>query len=131
MKKTFFKITILLIMSIPFVNCFTPAVFAAHEAGAGGGGGGSLASKYSGSKTSADSGITYIINMILAALQIICTAGAVAMLMWMGAKYMLASASERADLKKNLVQYAIGAVIMFAAGQIMLILKNFVTESLK
>ena len=131
MKKTFFKITILLIMSILFVNCFTPAVFAAHEAGAGGGGGGSLASKYSGSKTSADTGITYIINMILAALQIICTAGAVAMLMWMGAKYMLASASERADLKKNLVQYAIGAVIMFAAGQIMLILKNFVTESLK
>ena len=131
MKKTFFKITILLIMSILFVNCFTSAVFAAHEAGAGGGGGGSLASKYSGSKTSADSGITYIINMILAALQIICTAGAVAMLMWMGAKYMLASASERADLKKNLVQYAIGAVIMFAAGQIMLILKNFVTESLK
>ncbi len=130
MKKTFFKITILLIMSILFVNCFTPAVFAAHEAGAGGGGG-SLASKYSGSKTSADTGITYIINMILAALQIICTAGAVAMLMWMGAKYMLASASERADLKKNLVQYAIGAVIMFAAGQIMLILKNFVTESLK
>ncbi len=130
MKKKLIKIIILLIVSILFVNCFTPTVFAAHAEHGGGGTTGHLADKYKGTSTSADTGIKTIINMILGGLQIICSAGAAAMLMWMGAKYMLASASERADLKKNLIQYAIGAVIMFASGQIMGILKSFVQDSL-
>ena len=90
----------------------------------------SLASNYQGTASEADEGIKSIIGMILSAIRIICLAGAVALLMWMGVKYMIASASERADLKKNLIQYAIGAVIMFASSGLLTILKSFVDGSL-
>lgn len=90
----------------------------------------SLASNYQGTSSEADNGIKSIIGMVLSGIRIICLAGAVSLLMWMGVKYMLASASERADLKKNLIQYAIGAVIMFASSGLLSILKSFVDGSL-
>ena len=95
------------------------------------GGNAGLAGSFKGSANeAAQKGVKPIIEMILGGLKIICLAGAVSLLMWMGVKYMLASASERADLKKNLIQYSIGAVVMFASSGILQILQSFVTTSL-
>ena len=40
---------------------------------------------------------------------------AVAMLLYIGIKYMMASANEKADLKKGSINYVIGAVLVAAA----------------
>ena len=40
---------------------------------------------------------------------------AIAMLLYIGIKYMMASANEKADLKKGSINYVIGAVLVAAA----------------
>ena len=43
---------------------------------------------------------------------------AIAMLLYIGIKYMMASANEKADLKKGSINYVIGAVLVAAAATI-------------
>lgn len=49
---------------------------------------------------------------------------AVGMLLYIGIKYMMSSANEKADLKKGSVNYVIGAVIVAAAATIVGILSR-------
>ena len=42
-----------------------------------------------------------------------------AMLLYIGIKYMMSAANDKADMKKALIGYVIGAVILFGAGTIM------------
>lgn len=62
------------------------------------------------------------------ALDVVRTVGisiAVLMMMVLGSKYMLASAGERAEIKKYAVTYIIGAIVLVASAGIATILKNF------
>ncbi len=43
---------------------------------------------------------------------------AVGMLMYIGIKYMMASANEKADLKKGAISYVIGAILLVAASSV-------------
>ncbi len=52
---------------------------------------------------------------ILGLIQVIGTIIAVAMLMILGIKYMMGSAEEKAEYKKTMLPYIIGAVLLFAA----------------
>ncbi len=49
---------------------------------------------------------------------------AVGMLLYIGIKYMMSSANEKADLKKGSINYVIGAVLVFAASTIVGLFKN-------
>lgn len=49
---------------------------------------------------------------------------AVGMLLYIGIKYMMSSANEKADLKKGSVNYVIGAVLVFAASTIVGLFKD-------
>ena len=69
-----------------------------------------------------------IIGKILGFLQMIGYAFAVGMLLYLGIKYMMASANEKADLKKGSINYVIGAIIVVAASTLFGIIKNFATE---
>ncbi len=54
-------------------------------------------------------------NNVLGIIQIVGTVIAVGVLMVLGIKYMMGSAEEKAEYKKTMLPYIIGAVILFAA----------------
>lgn len=55
------------------------------------------------------------LNSVLGALRYIGIFAAVAILMILGIKYMMGSAEEKAEYKKTLIPYVIGAVLLFTA----------------
>lgn len=71
-----------------------------------------------------------ILHSVLEAIQVIGVTVAVVMLIVLGMKYMLSSASERAEIKKHAVIYIIGAVILFGASGIAKIIKTFAANSI-
>ena len=56
---------------------------------------------------------TTIRNRVLGFVQWVGYAFAVGMLIYIGIKYVMASANEKADLKKGAINYVIGAIIVF------------------
>ena len=65
-----------------------------------------------------------IIGMVQAIGSII----AVLMLVVLGIKYMMGSAEEKAEYKKTMIPYLIGAVLIFAASQIAGMVYNFASN---
>lgn len=61
---------------------------------------------------------------ILGYIQVVGTLIAVGVLMFLGIKYMTASASEKADIKKSIIPYIIGAIILLAAVNILPIIET-------
>ena len=59
--------------------------------------------------------ITNVGNRILGIVRVVGSIAAVGMLIVLGIKYMMGSAEERAEYKKTLFPYFIGAVLIFAA----------------
>lgn len=74
--------------------------------------------------------VTQIIASVLDIVRSVGAAVAVVILLVIAGKYILASAGDRADIKKYAVNYVIGAVILIAASGILSIVKEFVTTSL-
>ena len=70
------------------------------------------------------SGISTIGGKVIGALQVVATVVAIAVLLFVGIKFLLASPSEKAQLKGMLVPYLVGAVIIFAAIPILGMIKN-------
>ena len=87
--------------------------------------------KYDGSK---EGTITNPINNIskeaITVIRIIGAGVALIMIAFVAMKYMIAAPGERADLKKSSIQFVIGAVIVFAATNILTLIIDFVKSSL-
>lgn len=73
------------------------------------------------------------VNNILGVVTYVCYAAAVVMLLYLGVKYLTASPEGKAEIKKSAIIYVIGAVLVFAAGIVINMLKalapNIVKES--
>ena len=69
-------------------------------------------------------------NQIIGIIQIIGTAIAVVMLIWLAIKYISAAPSEKADIKKSATIYVVGAVLLFGAVSVLEIIKNFSADAL-
>lgn len=72
-----------------------------------------------------------IISAILNTIKVASAGIAVVIIIVIACKYMLASAGDRADIKKYAMNYIIGAFIMFGATAITSIIKTFVDEVVK
>ena len=70
-------------------------------------------------------------NVIIGALKAIGTIIAVAILIVLGIKYMMGSADEKAEYKKTMIPYLIGAVLIFAAPYIASAIYSFATKNFK
>ncbi len=73
-----------------------------------------------------------IVKLIATSLNTIRIAGiaiAVIMLIVVACRYIIASAGDRADIKKYAMNYIIGALVLFGASGIITIVKNFVEGS--
>ena len=76
-----------------------------------------------------DSGVALsvkeIIQSILTITQVIGVGVAVIMLIVLAIKYISAAPGDKAEIKKHMVVYVVGAIILFAASGILEIIKRF------
>lgn len=84
-------------------------------------------SQYSGSETNV-SGIENIGNQIITIVSTIGSIASVIVLVVLGLKYMMGSAEEKAEYKKTLLPYVIGAALVFAASAIAGIIFGFTNQ---
>lgn len=71
--------------------------------------------------TTTGSGVTSVTNLgkqIVGIIQVVGSIVAVAVLVVLGIKYMMGSTEEKAEYKKTLIPYIVGAVLIFAASNI-------------
>jgi len=66
-------------------------------------------------------------SRLLGALQVIGSIVSVAVLIIIGIKYMVGSASEKADYKKAMIPYLIGAVLLFSGTTLPSVIYGLVT----
>lgn len=73
-------------------------------------------------------GITDIGGKIAGALQVVGSVLAVIILIVLGIKYMMGSPEEKAEYKKTMMPYVVGAVFIFAASQIAGVVYGLITS---
>lgn len=71
-----------------------------------------------------DYNVSYMLGRLIWAVQIICYGTAVIILLIKGVKMMKAAPEAKADVKKELISYAIGAFILFGVGTIVRLVGN-------
>lgn len=64
---------------------------------------------------------------IIGAIQAIGSLVSVGILVVLGIKYMMGSAEEKADYKKSMIPYLVGAILIFAASALAQVVYQFVT----
>lgn len=72
-----------------------------------------------------------IIGSIITIVQVIGMGVAIIMLIVMAIKYISAAPSEKAEIKKGVTIYVVGAIVLFAASGILGIIKNFASTNIK
>ena len=75
-------------------------------------------------KLNDDSGVATPRGQIVGIIQIIGIVVAVVILLVLGIKYMTGSAQEKAEYKKTMIPYIIGAILIFAASTIVNVIFN-------
>lgn len=68
-------------------------------------------------------------NKIIGVFQVVGTIIAIATLIWMGIKLVLASPGERANVKAHTVPYIVGAVMLFSIVNLLAIVSNLMTAA--
>lgn len=75
----------------------------------------------------ADSQITKVGGNIVNIIQIVGIVIAVIVLLVIGIKYMIGSASEKAEYKKTMIPYVVGAVLVFAGTSLVKVIYSLAT----
>ncbi len=75
-----------------------------------------------------DSGVASLGGQIVGIIQVVGIVVAVVILLILGIKYMTGSAQEKAEYKKTMIPYIIGAVLIFAASTIVNVIFNLATS---
>ena len=120
MNRKVLKVITILIY-IVFISSMISNVYAA------------ITDNFKGSVVGVDgNAMTSIQDILKAVLTAVRTVGvfiAVGILMIVACKYIIASAGDRADIKKHAISYVIGAIILFATSGIASILKNAIDSA--
>lgn len=69
-------------------------------------------------------GFNETVGNVLGIVTYVCYAAAVILLIILGVKWLMAAPDAKADMKKTAITYVIGAVMIFAAGAIVQVIKN-------
>ena len=117
MKKTM-KITCV-ILAVMMMFATVSTVFAAAI----------TPSSISGGTSVDTSGITTLGNKLVTVLTTIGVVLSVIMLIVLGIKYMMGSAEEKAEYKKTMMPYLVGAVLIFSASMIANVVYQFTQGS--
>lgn len=76
-------------------------------------------------------GLDTTTSNIIGIVQFICYAAAVILLVILGVKWIMAAPDQKADLKKSAVIYVVGAVLVFAAGAILQVIRSVANNTVK
>lgn len=121
MKKRYIKLlSIMLMMLLVFFSCNTS--FA------------TISEKFSGANVTGEEygkKVTEVLGIVLTVVRTIGISTALLMMMVLGCKYMLASAGERAEIKKHATTYVIGAIVLVASAGIADLLMKFTDSAFK
>ena len=116
MKKNLLKVTTILLIVLAMVFTFcTPAFAAGFEE----------TIEATKDTSGATEGVLYIINSILFIAQVIGMGVATIMLIVLAIKYIAASPNDKAEIKKHLVVYVVGALILFTASGLLGIVRKY------
>lgn len=110
MKKSIKAIMAILMVAIIVLALGTTSSMAIDAAG--------IADQLKGSETSASGSVVNIGNQIIGIITTVGVVVAVVVLLVLGIKYMMGSAAEKAEYKKTMIPYLVGAVLIFGASAI-------------
>lgn len=85
---------------------------------------GTLAGELTGTSTGAQDDVKNIGNQIIGIITTVGVVVAVIVLLILGIKYMMGSASEKAEYKKTMIPYLVGAILIFGASAITQVVVN-------
>ncbi len=120
-KKSCLKVFILLILSLLIITTVSNYSYASGDAI-------SNPDYYKpGGITTADTdAVTQKVNRIVGAIVTLGTVTSVITVIILGIKYMLGTLEEKADYKKSMLPYLIGAVLLFASSTVVSIIAKLV-----
>ena len=121
MKKTS-KIIVFILIAMMIVSIGTTTVFAEAIKW------GTDPSTLKGQAVTGTSNITKLGNQLITIISTVGSVAAVIVLIVLGLKYMMGSAEEKAEYKKTLMPYVIGAALVFAASTIAGVLYSFLSN---
>ncbi len=123
MKKTMKIMSIMLVVMMLFftmptiVNASGAGTYWAGDTGSDVDAGG-LADRLHGTTSGATDQVVDIGNQIIGIITTVGVVVSVVVLLVLGIKYMMGSASEKAEYKKTMIPYLVGAVLIFGASAI-------------
>ena len=79
----------------------------------------------------ANTGLSATVRNIIGIVQFICYAAAVILLVMLGIKFMTASPDGKAEVKKSAVIYVVGAILVFATGLLLNLIKNVANNTVQ
>jgi hypothetical protein len=79
----------------------------------------------------ANTGLSATVGNIIGIVQFICYAAAVILLVMLGIKFMTASPDGKAEVKKSAVIYVVGAILVFATGLLLNLIKNVANNTVQ
>ncbi|MCI9177393.1 MAG: hypothetical protein HFJ28_02185 [Clostridia bacterium] len=112
MKKTTKIISVMLIMVVLLVAMTTLSSATNNVDPAG------IANGLHGTTSTAQNKVTAMGNQLIGIITTVGVVVAVVILLVLGIKYMMGSASEKAEYKKTMIPYLVGAVLIFGASAI-------------
>lgn len=78
-----------------------------------------------------NSGLSSTVSNVIGIVQFICYAAAVILIVMLGIKFMTASPDAKAEIKKSAVIYVVGAVLVFAAGLLLNLIKSVANSAVQ
>jgi len=116
MKRTIKLVSILLLVVV--VSMTLTTVVSAKTDGAKGIDAAGIANGLKGTTSAAQEDVTNIGNQLIGIITTVGVVVAVIILLVLGIKYMMGSASEKAEYKKTMIPYLVGAILIFGASAI-------------
>lgn len=122
-RETAIKIVAAALAVLALVTCMQSTVFASGDAL-------NFSAKDLEAKNSSAANATQnVAGIILGVVKIIAIAVAVIFLIVLAIKYISSSPNDKAELKKNMIVYAVGAVLLFGAAGILQLVQNFADDA--
>lgn len=116
-KMKFSKLLIAILLIIIFLMIFANSIFAAD-----------MNQIYNGKN---DKRVSNLASNALGVVQVVGYSAAVIMLAYIGIKYILSTPDGKADMKKQLIMYVIGAIILFGGATIAVAIGKTAREEIK
>ncbi len=132
MNRKVMKFLSVVLMVLMVVTMLSTAVFAANDASSSTWDNIDI-NQFSGmgDNSNAKGTFTQVVAAIINLVQVVGMGIAIIMLVVMAIKYISAAPSEKAELKKGITIYVVGAIVLFAAAGILQVIKNFATANIK